>query len=167
MYNVKNVKTWDGMDGGGMTCILCKDKQQIATCLDEGNGGEMIFRWFDHTATKQPMQIQMYGSTRNVQMTPNEAEFYRYVTSLPPVDMGYGLGLSSISMDMFVARLCDEKASQARLKKLCRTKTLAHLPNKQYQDGEWDVFKAKFNELVKNAITSRYGDGVVFANEMI
>tara|TARA_R100001086_G_scaffold240198_1_gene166089 strand:- start:455 stop:940 length:486 start_codon:yes stop_codon:yes gene_type:complete len=54
MYEVKNVKTFHGHDGGCWECTLYCDGKRIAICTEDGYGGELQFHWINHQKWDNP-----------------------------------------------------------------------------------------------------------------
>lgn len=52
-YEVKKVKQWRTLDGGGMTCELYLYGQKVLESIDDGNGGGQIIHYMNDTLQKQ------------------------------------------------------------------------------------------------------------------
>jgi hypothetical protein len=54
MYEVKNVQTFHGHEGGCWECTLYCDGKRIAICTEDGRGDELQFHWQNHQKWDNP-----------------------------------------------------------------------------------------------------------------
>ena len=137
-YEVKNVKSFEGMEGYGFNCSLYKDGKRIGTVLDDANGGSYYYM-----------------------LDKGEEEALRdYCKALPMVTYDFeDTGeLHHVFDDSFISDLVEEYENNARIKRLCRTKTLYSL--KTDEEGTFWTIKAKYSERVRDHLTAKHGDNL-------
>lgn len=156
-YEVKNVKTFVGMEGKGYNATLYRDGVKIAFVIDEGNGGETNVQWLDYKAQRVGVSWQDYqGNPWTIQCTPEQAKTYEFIRG-KTMKLLDGKD-SQISMDIFLGSLMDDFENSKRFKRLCKNSTLFRI--KGDNDGVWRTVKAVFSKRIKDYIVGKYGDQV-------
>jgi len=137
-YQIKNVKTFMGMDFHGYNLSLYKGKTKIAEVINDGSGGMTYFQY-----TNQEVQ----------------KEFETMLKSLPKYyDSDFGEE-SEIDDETFVCILLDEYEFEKRLKRECKKKTLYRL--KEYGPDQYGIIKSEFTPKVKEYLITKYRDNLV------
>lgn len=157
-YHVKNVKSFEGMEGYGFNATLYRDKKRVAKVIDEGNGGPKIFRWYDTDAEKIEATVTTpEGKQTTVKRTPEEHAYIEHAkeTENASVDFAH---------ELLISRLVDDYENNQRLKRHCQNKTLVKF--KSDAEGELRVYNVRFCKEVKDKIVEKFGDDVEeFINE--
>ena len=135
-YSVKGVKEFEGMENKGFNASLYHGNTKIATVIDEGRGGEVLFRWIDPA---------------------EKAIFKTFSASQPPIVIE-GYDPVPVTMGLMVARLVDEFLTVAELRRACKGKTLYRL--KGDKTDQWRVLKAAFSKPIESIIIDRHGDAL-------
>ena len=79
-WTVKNVKMMDGHDGNIIRCTLYRDGVKVATCFNDGNGGEMDIDWVDRQAPRVDINVTIsdYDAPKDEDGNrPEKAHTYR------------------------------------------------------------------------------------------
>ena len=163
-YEVKNVKSFRGMEGHGYNASLYRDGNKVALIMDEGNGGEVSAEWVDRNAVLQSVQSVNYkGESYVRRCTPEEAILVEYMKG-KKVDLGQGLGEVDLDLGMFVGQLMDAYENAKRFNRICKTKTLFRVNGDE--QGSYRQVPQPFSKKVKYYIVGKYGDKVeVILNE--
>lgn len=129
-YTVKNVKTFQGMEGMGFSCSLYKATKKIATVTDSAWGGEYEYYWDDPT---------------------QEAILTAYLQTLPQASEElYDLW----AMDTFLGSLVDEYENAKRLRAMCRKSWVFASLTDPEKLHVWD------KKFPKEAIIAKFGDKI-------
>jgi hypothetical protein len=156
-YEVRNVKTFMGMDSHGYNATLYRDGVKVAFVIEDGNGGESEIQWFDHQAPKVEVQWTDYtGKPLSIRCTPEEAKLYEFIRG-KTWDSEVS-GKFQMNIGMFVSELVDEFENAKRFKRICKDKTLFRI--KGDKADVWRTIKAAFSKRVKDFIVGKYGDQV-------
>lgn len=158
-FEVKNVKTFVGMEGEGFNCTLYKDGKRIAFVIDSAQGGEYQFQWVDHKLERVDIKsFDLKGDEITYKGTPLEKVVVDFVNTLPPEDVDFHDETVRVDLDIFVAHLVEQYEEAKQLKGWCRKKTLFVL--KGDEGGHYRTVTAPYGEKVKDFITEKYGDQV-------
>lgn len=111
---VRNVRTFRGMDGNGYNAVLYVNGKRAADVLDEGSGGGTWLRRPYH----DPAAV---------------AALEAAVLALPPEPSQYGP--LAMTMDLFLGLLCEDAIEATRLARLAKKNTLYRTPD--MARGEW------------------------------
>ena len=165
-YEVKNVKSFRGMEGHGYNASLYRDGNKVAFVIDEGHGGEVSFEWEDSMAPRQRVQMKNYKGEDFVRScTPEESILMEFMKG-KKVDLGQGIGEVDLDEGMFVGQLLDIYENNKRFNRICKAKTLF-----QVKGDKKDVYRTvpqPFSKRVKDYIVGKYGDQVeVILNEKL
>ena len=101
MYEVKNVKTFIGMEGYGFNTNLYCDGKKVAFVIDSAHGGCYDYEWVNDAA---------------------RVKAEAYVKTLPGVEM-YGTKLE-MDMDIFMSELIDAYEEKKRIAKMKKTRVV-------------------------------------------
>lgn len=157
-YEVKNVKTFKGMEGaGGYSCTLYKDGKRIAECIDDDSGGEIMVRYFDFNVPKIEMErVNFRGDKFTYKATPEEKAFLEYIISLGSYEcLGSEFNYCEHTViDEMVNEFLDNK----RFKQQCKKKTLFSL--KSDEEGQHWVLDAPYEERVRIHLLEKHGDNL-------
>ncbi len=83
-YEVRGIKTFNGMEGAGYNATLYRDGKKVAEVIDDASGGPLMFHWADVKDGTSKTTIRGYdGAPREVNCTKEEALLYKYTESLP------------------------------------------------------------------------------------
>lgn len=166
-YEVKNVKSWEAMEGVGTNCDLYRDGKKVARCHDDGNGGPWNHDWLDHDKPKVSRTITpKHGKSWVIRMTPEQALFHEFCKGKKyPPDELFPEGLE-MDEDGVVSEMCDQFEQRKRDKVFCRGKTVYRIQGKTYAKDEWNVAKIPFSPETKRLVESRHGS-CEFMNERI
>lgn len=83
MLQVKNVKSFVGMEGHGFNCSLYIDGKKVAFVIDEANGGEFHYQWDGKTPrerSENEKAVQAVTQTISLSMAPSS--IFRAVRSI-------------------------------------------------------------------------------------
>jgi hypothetical protein len=138
---LKSIKEAGGEETPRFEAVLWLDGVKAAVVSNDGRGGSNRYHWFDQEFGRSLMREEFAIYAK--EQLPNE----KFEVE-----------------DQIIYGLLDEAASKKKLKRLCGKKTLAHLPGQRYGAGEWSVFNAKFTQVTKTQLETKY-PGIVFANE--
>lgn len=109
-YEVRNVKSFRGMEGYGFNADLHRDGVRIALVIDGGDGGCMIYEMADGSRHAHGHPEMMLLEEHCRQLPP-------YVSALCPEGM-------PVSVDMFMGLLVDEYHIDKRLRTILRNEWL-------------------------------------------
>jgi hypothetical protein len=119
-YSVKNVKTFQGMEGEGFNASLYRKNKKVAFVIDEGSGGDFLYEWNDRNKEEVDIHvITRQGEKHTFKGTPEEKKFYELVETFPSetIDLGGKDHEMKVSVDMFVGELIDKYEFQKLTKK--------------------------------------------------
>ena len=150
MLQVKNVKSFIGMEGHGFNCSLYLDGKKVAFVIDDANGGEFHYQWEGKTPQDR---------------TRNEKEVMAVIDALPPEIIEedaepwkkslYPEGFRKIKIDVYVGRLVDDYENNKKLER--QKKTSVPFKTAECKPGTYYVLKhgGKVEE-TKSRILKRY-----------
>ena len=134
MYQIKNVKSFQGREGLGFECSLYKDGKKIGIVTDTANGGMTDFY-----------------------LDKGEKELLdKYCETLPPIVFDGRDFEMPASCDTFLSGLVDEWDKQQQIKRWCRTKTVFSLAGDA--PGNYRTINSKYCLKVKKHILNKYKD---------
>ncbi|MDY6957516.1 MAG: hypothetical protein SVK08_00025 [Halobacteriota archaeon] len=142
MYQVKNLKSFPGMEWDGWTASLYRDGKKIGIVTDYGNGGEI-----------------------NIDISQEElAMIIGHCESLPKEEM---MGMSlSVTPDVFLGGLADNYEIERSIRKIIREKKTAVLIKEENGKETLYEFGAPYSPGLAKKIREKHGDKVVeIANE--
>lgn len=164
-YEVKNIKSFRGMDTDGFNATLYRDGKKVALAIQDGSGGEMTLEWLDWKEPKVNFKVYNYNDEELVQCgTPEEALLAEHVK-----DMFYPDGSAfsgkplRMGMDGFVEDLVCKVQENKQSLRLCKNKTLYRVEGQK--DGDWWTIKAPFTKELRARIVAKEPKLVEFLNE--
>ncbi len=156
-YSVANVRSHRGHEGmRGVNGTLLRDGKKVAEFYDDARGGEWELRFFD-------------AGGRPVHGGPEAERLDAFVKALPPEPSDFGGEPLRISVDMFLAGLCDEYEAttghEKWLRGRCATQTLfLHAGEKDGPQARYRVVKRPYSPEVKAHLLAKY-PGCIIINE--
>ena len=172
-YEIKNLKTFMGMDCPGYNCALYRDGKRVAEVVDDGSGGEPRFHWLDWEKLKVQIPVANRpgtdpGSFGMYKGTPEEALLQEHVKDMvfPPSEYDRpGEEPLHMGMDGFVGTLVSDLQEQKHLARMVRGKTAYRLVGQA--KGEWWTINAPFSKELKARIVLKNGADKIeeFLNE--
>lgn len=169
-YEIRNLKTFQGMDTPGYNCTLYRDGRKVANVINDGSGGETRVEWLDYGAPKVHVVVANRPGMDGFGMykgTPEEALLQEHVKDMvypksdrekpedPPLSMG---------MDGYIEELVNEYELRRKLARQCKKQTCFR--TKDQERGKYWEIKAPFTKALKQYIVGKYGDSLeVIYNE--
>lgn len=166
-YSVKNVKSFMGMDTMGYNANLYRDKKKVATCVDDGGGGEVRIDWLAH---EFPSDLHDRSATDQWHRDRNAERVLldSHCASLPPLNSGYaGCGDLTVDAELFVSELVlkfEVERDINKMRKVCQVKTLFRESNAGH--GAYRIIKTPCDDRVRQHIRTRYGNDVEIFNDV-
>lgn len=153
---VRAVKTFRGMEGAGFNADLYVNGTKAALVIDEGNGGQYLFRWCNVRAEKT---LTEYAKAT---LRPEN----RSVKQLRKLGVFFANGSAGLQtrLEEIVAKLVDDWEYQKKLRRICRTTTLFLAPGDDATKG-YRTIKAPYDGRVREYIIKKYGNKVRIINE--
>ena len=105
-YNIKKANTFMGMEGHGYTAELYRGKKKVATCADEGRGGEARIRWLDRDTGR--LDSEGYPI---LQDSEEHKIFNKHLASLPKEKSNDTRAMLEVDFTWFLGELV-EKSEQ-------------------------------------------------------
>lgn len=134
IYTIKGLKFHRGHEGEPLAqCTLYRDGKKVALYSDGDWGGEEQIDWIGE-GEKQKLAQHISGKT----WKGTEGHTY------------------DMSPAIFISELINVADRKARVKKLCKRKTLFRLKSRKYKTDEWSVIKLPFTEHIKTYLTLRH-----------
>lgn len=146
-YAVKNVKTFQGMEGEGFTASLYLDGKRIGLVRDSAYGG-----MYEYELTRDDYNA-LDAHAREV-WNPDD---HKIIVS------GKEKALDYYGPDSFIGVLVDAYLNLRDIKRWCRTMIVCVMPSNE--EGEFTTFKAKYSKDMAERIRKRYPDVVEIVNE--
>jgi hypothetical protein len=156
---LKNIKTFRGMEGYGLNADLYINGIKCIFVIDEGNGGEFLYE--ENILNKNPKEV-----ADNIQILDD------YIASLPPEK--YHEMEIKVNRDIFINNLLvemEEAKAKKKLQKLFNTAIVFGKPNgNQYQYLNFKQPLSKYPSLqiavkVKEIQKKYCTDGVLILND--
>lgn len=142
---LKRFKEAGGDETRRFEALIYIDGKKAAQVSNDGCGGPNHYYWMDGEGYMPgPLGKQFHEFCK---AQPHEFEF--------EVE------------DQYLDGLIEEMLNKKRLKRICSSKILCHLPGQTYKTDEWSTFKAKFTPETKAKLEEKYGAGIEFLNEKI
>lgn len=136
IYTVKNVKTFEGMEGIGFNASLYQGGKKIAFVIDDATGGDLQIQWHDKTA---------------------KTALLEYINTLPDCDIdGTGEHLVSMSVDIFISELVNQHMERQQKRRWCKNATVFRV--KGDRQGEYRKVPVPYSSAVKAKLIEEYGD---------
>ena len=115
-YTVKNIKTFNGMEGSGFNCNLYRDKTKIAEVIDDASGGMIIFYWADQGSPRvETNGVDYKDEPKIYKDTPEESLFRTHCLGLPEWDCNGTM--VHTDMDIVVTDIINDTLSARSLKR--------------------------------------------------
>ena len=141
-YAVKNVKSFMGREGLGFECSLYKNNKRIGTVTDTANGG----------------MIDFYLDKGEEELLDTYCEqFASEVSKFPTKSGEYKTFEHKFDSETLLNKLVQEFETKAKLKKLCKNKTVFTLTTDTNPNDVWTK-KIPFSAKVKEHLQKEYGD---------
>jgi hypothetical protein len=157
---LKNIKTFEGMEGYGLNADIWINGVKCLRVIDEGNGGMFLYR-------------TVYDEKNKTIIETNVNLLESHIKTLPPFKSPIDGMEFPMDMDLFVDQILAEqenKKRQKELKKLQQTALIFGRPNgnsynyvnfkRPLKDVPPELLKIKFKFIQKNNM----GEGDVFLN---
>jgi hypothetical protein len=155
-YSLKGIKTFQGMDGVGLNATLMRDGKDVCTLIDEGCGGEMLFRWHDqmHGESKEMDLWDAFIAAEKAKMDATKKNEYGMT------EKDYFDGA------MWVNTRVDEIEAKKRIKRLCKANTCYQVDGEIGSDKFWKIkgTDAKVREWVQK---KHPGQTIKFLNDEV
>lgn len=166
-YAVRKVKSFRGMEGLGFNAELVRDGISVAFVMDDANGGEYHFEWYDYKALRVAVKgVNLMGEAFEYQGTPEEALLQGHLNSLPAEEDEFNHKRYPVGADGFVGALVDAHENDKRFRRLAKLKTLFRV--KGDKPDEWRTINSPYSAAVKKYIIEKHGAEVeVIYNETI
>lgn len=163
-FHVKNVKTFQGMEGPGYNCTLYLGKRRVAHAIDSGDGGDILLRWIDRSK-RLPYETEDWeGRPVTVRLYPDELSYRRFCDAQPPRELE-GMSLK-VDMGWMTSILVDRYEEARQLRRWCKDKTLFRLRGDD--PGKWRVLDQKFQPALAVGLAIRHShDLEEVANERL
>jgi hypothetical protein len=139
-YEVKGIKTFRGMEGGGYNATLYRSGKRVAAVIDDASGGPLMVDWADWKKPRIAVKTSKYGGKykATVQMTPEEKALHDYASSLPPLKSSIvsdeepdGI-VMEMDSELFIEELVNQALLLRDLQKLTRGKLAFEVDGKVY-----------------------------------
>jgi hypothetical protein len=137
-YNIKNVKSFMGMDCPGYNLSLYKGSTKIADVINDGSGGCVDFRYVN-----KEVQTQFENMLK---------AFPKYYDSFYEKEV-------TMDDETFVCILLDEYETNKKFKRECKKKTLYRLKT-DTPDQYWTM-KMEFSQKVKDHLIKKHADNLL------
>jgi hypothetical protein len=145
MYEVKNVKEFEGNEGIGFNCSLYKDGVKIAHVRDDAFGGQYDFDFNDQS---EEVELDAFCAKLPKNINPYDKTWY-------PVDA-----------DQYVGKLVSDFVHNRKMKRICKTKTV--VVHDDLKEGEYIVYSCPYDEKMIAFINKKYaGKNPQFINEQV
>lgn len=146
-YQIKGLKTFNGMDGGGYECNIYRDKAKVGTAMNEGSGGCDFFHFTsrEQEAAFEEAAAKWYETSRS----KTDWENWSKEHSLSP-DVS-----NQHKMESWVSETMSSMEEQKRLKRISKGKTLFRL--KGDEDGVWRTI-GQVGQRVVDHIVKEHGE---------
>ena len=152
-YTVRKVKTFAGHEGQGFNAELISDGIPVAFVIDEGNGGEPRFDWYDRERVRSEFADTAGGKTLARMIPKEEAVLRGHIKGQTRTAYGETFPLT---MDVFVAELVGEHLMLVAMKRKCKTSTCYRLAGQA--PGEYMQMKAIYSNGLGDRLRAKYGD---------
>jgi hypothetical protein len=146
-YQIKGLKTFNGMEGGGYECSIYRGKLKIGTAMNDANGGCDFFHFINKE--EEPAFEKAVSAWYETSQSKTEWENWCKENSMS-LDVRV-----QHKMESWVSETMSGLEEQKRLKRLSKTKTLFRL--KGDEDGVWRTFNQVGQKVIDHAI-KKYGD---------
>ena len=143
-YEIKKLKTFKGMEGGGYNCDLYRDGIKVAEIIQSGDGGETNIQW-----TVKGEADKLREHTKDMYYPPELLDCKER-----PLKMG---------MDGFIEELVIQFEVNKKLARAVKTKTCFR--RKGQNPGDYYTYNRMFSAEVKANLQEKYPDLEVIYNE--
>lgn len=155
-YMLKGVKVFQGMDGVGLNATLLRDGKPVCTLIDEGCGGEMLFRWHDH----------MRGESNEHDLWD---AFIAGEKAKVPADKKLLEGHDTLERDVYdgstwVNKEVDRIENDKRFRRLCKTKIVFQVGEKIGSDEFQSIKGVQFRAHIEKMYA---GQKIKFLNDEV
>jgi len=141
IYEVKNVKTFKGMEGDGFNASLYRNGKKVAFVIDSANGGEYNFQWVDWKSPRADINITDYkGEPHTFKGSPEEKILYEHIETLPLEKSEYSPDGMKADTDTFVSDLVSKYVSEGWMKRQLKKKYLFQI-GKEIGGESYQTFK--------------------------
>ena len=155
-YTVRKIRTFRGREGNGFNAELMLDGIPVAFVIDEANGGDYRYEWYDRERTAFTYTTGD-GTNVTVDRPKGEVALREHIK-----DMTFDFGdlKGAMTPDLFVSGLVDNHANDAIMKRTCKTRTCFRL--KGQEDGKYMVMPLVFTAEIAAKVRREYGDRLDF-----
>lgn len=155
-YEVKNLKTFMGMDCPGYNATIYRDGVKVAFVIEEGNGGPLNIRWADEAAGRVDIPWFNYkDEPMTYRATKEEALM---MESIRGQTWDCNGKMIQKDLDIYIGELVNEMENTKRFKRICKTKTLFRLKGDSKE--EWRTFNVPFSKRLKDHMVTKYGNKI-------
>ena len=153
-YTVRKVKTFVGHEGHGFNAELLRDGVPVAFVIDDANGGEVSFDWYDRDE-RVPYEFERHGDGKTVtlKIPKEEATLREHIKGRTATAFGETFPLT---IDVFVGGLLDAHKMAASLKRRCKSSTCYRLVGQE--PGEYMQTTVKYSKEIGDKLRAKYGD---------
>lgn len=142
MYEVKNVKTFQGHDGQGFTCTLWREGKKVADVRDFAFGGEYEYDFIS------PAEEKILDD---------------HVKTLPKTTNPYDNVLMDMNTDMFVGMMIDDYETRKNVKRILSKKIIFQSKGelREYRNPQF-IRQWKANpEVIRRGVVGKYPDAII------
>lgn len=160
MYQVKNIKTFQGHDGGCWECTLYSPQnKRVAIVTEDGWGGGLQFHWLDFKAPKVEVTSYDYADKPHTYKgTPQEAALYAFCRALPNWHSEYDDDENGkpTSPDVYLDELVNKKLTEKDVKRLINKKVAV------FNEGSIYTWKCPITHPeIRGLIKDKYPKGII------
>lgn len=152
-YTVRKVKTFLGHEGHGFNAELLRDGVPVAFVIDDANGGEPRFDWYDRTYALVKLERTDGGNPVTLKIPVEAAALHEHIKGHTRTAYGETFPLS---MDLFVGELVDDHKMAAATKRRCKSSTCYRLVGQE--PGEYMQTTVKYSKEIGDKLRAKYGD---------
>ena len=153
-YTVRKVKTFVGHEGDGFNLELLRDGVPVAFVIDDANGGEISFDWYDRDE-RIPYEFERHGDGKLVtlEISKEEALLRDQIKGRTTTVFG---DTRPMSMDTFVWQLLEDHKMLKSLQRRCKTSTCYRLVGQE--PGAYMQLNIKYSKDTGDKLRAKYGD---------
>lgn len=165
-WSVKNLKSFNGLEGAGYNATLLHNGVKVAEVIDDASGGEININWTDYAAKAVKGYCFNYmGEKVSREMSPQEKLFNDYVLTLPIHVCNFtDKSGKQVEMKMTEALFVDEIINDAFMLKQLRSLTKGKIAFITLEGKLYTMKGELGQDVVKQVLTKHVG--AVILNNM-